>query len=89
MQLSNIDNIANINQISILRFANQGFNKSLIIEILDSIIPEKYVNIIARPYGSPYNLEHNNMKYIFNTDYLLEKNVELTFFKGKYVLMCL
>ena len=40
-----------------------------IYEILDSIIPGEYVNIVALPYGSPYSLEHDNMKYIFNTNY--------------------
>lgn len=40
-----------------------------IYEILDSIIPNKYVNIIALPFGSPYSLEHDNMQYIFNTNY--------------------
>lgn len=40
-----------------------------IYELLDSIIPGKYVNIVALPFGSPYNLEHDNMKYIFNTEY--------------------
>lgn len=37
--------------------------------ILDEIIPKKYVNIIALPFGSPYDLEHENMKYILNTNY--------------------
>ena len=40
-----------------------------IYEILDSIIPGKYVNIVALPFGSPYNLEHENMQYIFNSNY--------------------
>ncbi len=40
-----------------------------IYEILDDIIPNKYVNIIALPYGSPYSLDHANMPYIFNTNY--------------------
>ena len=38
-------------------------------EILDSIIPEKYINVVALPFGSPYTLEHNNMQYIFDTNY--------------------
>ena len=37
--------------------------------ILDRIIPGQYVNIVALPYGSPYSLEHENMQYIFNTNY--------------------
>ena len=40
-----------------------------VYEILDKIIPHKYVNIIALPFGSPYSLEHDNMQYIFNTNY--------------------
>lgn len=40
-----------------------------IYEMLDKIIPDKYVNIIALPFGSPYKLEHENMNYIFNTNY--------------------
>ena len=38
-------------------------------EILDSIIPNSYVNIVALPFGSPYSLNHNNMEYIFNSNY--------------------
>lgn len=40
-----------------------------VYELLDEIIPEKYVNIIALPFGSPYNLEHDNIQYILNTNY--------------------
>ncbi len=40
-----------------------------VYKILDEIIPGKYVNIIALPFGSPYKLEHENMNYIFNTNY--------------------
>ena len=40
-----------------------------VYEMLDSLIPNKYVNIIALPFGSPYSLEHENMNYIFNTNY--------------------
>lgn len=40
-----------------------------IYEMLDNIIPGKYVNIVALPFGSPYSLNHDNMKYIFNTNY--------------------
>ena len=40
-----------------------------IYNILDNIIPNRYVNIIALPFGSPYNLEHSNMNYIFNSNY--------------------
>lgn len=37
--------------------------------ILDSIIPGKYVNIVALPFGSPYNLNHYNMPHIFTSTY--------------------
>ncbi len=40
-----------------------------VYELLNKIIPEKYVNIVALPFGSPYKLNHKNMKYIFNTIY--------------------
>ena len=40
-----------------------------IYEILDGIIPDKYVNIVALPFGSPYKLEHENMQYIFDANY--------------------
>ena len=40
-----------------------------IYKILDNIIPNKYVNIVALPFGSPYNLEHENMEFIFNSNY--------------------
>ncbi len=36
---------------------------------LDSIIPDKYVNIIALPFGSPYNKEHSNFQYVLNSTY--------------------
>lgn len=41
----------------------------IIYEVLESIIPGKYVNIVALPFGSPYNLEHVNMQYIFESNY--------------------
>ena len=37
--------------------------------ILDNIIPGKYVNIVALPYGSPYNLSHYNMEHIYKSTY--------------------
>ena len=40
-----------------------------IYEKLESIIPNKYVNIIALPFGSPYKLSHENMDYIFTSNY--------------------
>lgn len=36
---------------------------------LEKIIPGKYVNIIALPFGSPYVKTHDNFKYVLNTSY--------------------
>ena len=36
---------------------------------LEKVIPEKYVNIIALPFGSPYVKTHDNFKYVLNTSY--------------------
>lgn len=38
-------------------------------ELLDKYIKGKYVNIIALPFGSPYNKNHENFKYILNNNY--------------------
>lgn len=36
---------------------------------LDEIIPNKYVKIVALPFGSPYNKTHANYSYILNGTY--------------------
>ena len=36
---------------------------------LERIIPNKYVKIIALPFGSPYVKTHENFKYVLNTTY--------------------
>lgn len=36
---------------------------------LDSIIKDKYVNIVALPFGSPYDDEDGNFKYIISGNY--------------------
>ena len=36
---------------------------------LDSIIGDKYVNIVALPFGSPYKKSHSNFEYILNGSY--------------------
>ncbi len=36
---------------------------------LEEIIPGKYVNIIALPFGSPYSKIHENYKYILSSTY--------------------
>ncbi len=40
-----------------------------VYDILDNIIKDKYVNIVALPYGSPYSFEHENINYILNSTY--------------------
>ncbi|MDD2180865.1 MAG: polysaccharide deacetylase family protein [Bacilli bacterium] len=37
--------------------------------LLDEIIKDKYVNIVALPFGSPYDMEHKNFKYILKGKY--------------------
>jgi len=37
--------------------------------LLDTIIPNKYVPIVALPFGSPYNKEHDNFNHILNSSY--------------------
>lgn len=36
---------------------------------LEEIIPGKYVNIIALPFGSPYTKTHENYKYVLSSTY--------------------
>ena len=36
---------------------------------LEKIIPNKYVNIVALPFGSPYNLNHSNFSSIMKGNY--------------------
>lgn len=38
-------------------------------KMLDEIIPEKYVSIVALPFGSPYKKSHINYKFILDGDY--------------------
>ena len=40
-----------------------------IYQKLGNIIPNKYVNIVALPFGSPYNLNHSNYSSILNGEY--------------------
>ena len=40
-----------------------------IYNVLDKIIPEKYVNIVALPFGSPYKKEHSNFNSVINSEY--------------------
>lgn len=36
---------------------------------LEEIIPNKYVKIIALPFGSPYSKDHANYQYVLKSDY--------------------
>ena len=36
---------------------------------LDKIIPDKYVNVVALPFGSPYKKSHENISHILNSTY--------------------
>lgn len=38
-------------------------------QILEEVIPGKYVNIIALPFGSPYKKNHSNYPYILGNTY--------------------
>lgn len=40
-----------------------------VYEILDKIIPNQYINIVALPYGSPYKKAHPNFAYILKSNY--------------------
>lgn len=37
--------------------------------LLDKYIKDKYINIVALPFGSPYKKSHNNFKHIINSSY--------------------
>ena len=40
-----------------------------VYKLLDSKIGNKYVSVVALPFGSPYSFEHDNFKYILNGSY--------------------
>lgn len=40
-----------------------------VYEMLNRIIPDKYVNIVALPYGSPYKKSHANFSHILVSNY--------------------
>lgn len=40
-----------------------------VYKLLDEIIPDKYVNIVALPFGSPYDLDHENFSHILKGTY--------------------
>lgn len=39
-------------------------------QLLDEIIPNQYISIVALPFGSPYNREHENYEFILKGNYL-------------------
>lgn len=59
------------NHLDIKKSSSDKVNKEIVTvyEQLDNIIPEKYVNIIALPFGSPYSKENENFKYVLNATY--------------------
>ena len=48
---------------------NVDYQIGSIYEILDNIIPNKYINIVALPFGSPYKQSNENFKRILNLTY--------------------
>ena len=42
---------------------------AVVYDELEKIIPNKYVKIIALPFGSPYSKEHANYKYVLSSTY--------------------
>ena len=57
------DNFSNIDSNKTQEVVGYMYNK------LESIIGDKYSKIIALPFGSPYNKNHDNYKYILNGSY--------------------
>ena len=56
---------ANLQNITTTKTASEvkGIN-----DLLNGIIPNKYVKIIALPFGTPYNFSHPNFKEVLNQD---------------------
>ena len=57
-----------------VNFTEVGSERSIkevgkMYQILDSYLKDKYVHIVALPYGSPYKKEHENYKYIISGNY--------------------
>ncbi len=55
-------------------FSKIDNNKSIyeigsIYKLLDSLIGDKYVNIVALPFGSPYKKSHSNFPFIMSGNY--------------------
>lgn len=59
------------NHLDIKKSNSEQVNKEIVMVYnkLEEIIPGKYVNIIALPFGSPYVKTHENFKYVLNSTY--------------------
>jgi len=57
------DNFTKINEKQTQEVVGYMYNK------LEGIIGDKYSKIVALPFGSPYNKNHDNYKYIINGNY--------------------
>ena len=60
--------------ISHVDFSKVGIDKTkyevgALYQKLEAIIPGKYVNIVALPFGSPYKKTHSNYQYILDGEY--------------------
>ena len=60
--------------ISHVDFTKIGIDKTkyevgALYQKLENVIPDKYVNIVALPFGSPYKKTHSNYEYILNGEY--------------------
>ena len=60
--------------ISHVNFTKVDYNTSVMevgkmYKILNDIIPDKYVNIVALPFGSPYNRDHSNYPAVMSGEY--------------------
>lgn len=57
-----------------INFTNVGKEESIfevgsMYQILEDKLGDKYVNIVALPFGSPYDIDHENFSYILSGDY--------------------
>ncbi|MBP3853599.1 MAG: polysaccharide deacetylase family protein, partial [Erysipelotrichaceae bacterium] len=41
----------------------------VVYDLLEEVIPGKYVKIVALPFGSPYQYDHENMKKVYDCKY--------------------
>lgn len=59
------------NHLDIKKSSSEQVQKEIVsvYQQLEEIIPDKYVKIIALPFGSPYSKDHSNYKYVLNSTY--------------------